>query len=153
MGVRSCETPDSVLWRFQHLRIDPCFYLGGRYLKSVRWTGRLEAEGREVLNTGKNSRSIPRLDFEIEAAARSVQKLRPDILTVMLGSNNLLQRPGFAAEVCGERVERFLSVFSGKVSLVLQIAPLPMELGTWVTGKRLLTEFRRLVGCYQELAH
>ena len=54
---------------------DPRFYLGGRYLKSVRWTGRLEAEGWEVLNADKNGRSIPQLDFEIEAAARSVQKL------------------------------------------------------------------------------
>lgn len=65
---------------------DPRFYLGGRYPKSVRWTGRFETEGWEVLNAGKNSRSIPRLDFEVEAAARSVQKLQPDILTVMLGA-------------------------------------------------------------------
>lgn len=132
---------------------DPRFYLGGRYPKSVRWTGWLEAEGWEVLNAGKNGRSIPQLDFEIEAAARSVQKLQPDILTVMLGSNDLLLRPGLAAEVCGERMERFLTVFSGKVSLILQIAPPPIELGAWVTGKRLLTESRRLAGRYQELAH
>lgn len=73
---------------------DPRFYLGGRYPKSVRWTGRLEAEGWEVLNADKNGRSIPQLDFEIEAAARSVQKLRPDTLTVMLESNDLLQLSG-----------------------------------------------------------
>lgn len=87
---------------------DPRSYLGGRFPKSVRWTGRLEADGWEVFNQGENGRSIPRLDFEIEAAVQSVPKARPDILTVMLGSNDLLQCPGLTARVCGEQMERFL---------------------------------------------
>ena len=71
---------------------DPRSYLGGRYPRSVRWTGRLEEDGWEVFNQGENGRSIPRLDFEIEAA----------------GSNDLLQCPGLTARVCGEQMERFL---------------------------------------------
>lgn len=131
---------------------DPRSYLGGRYPKSVRWTGRLEADGWEVFNQGENGRSIPQLDFEIESAVRSVQEVRPDILTVMLGSNDLLQRPGFAAGVCGERMERFLTAFLGKASEILLIAPPPMEPEDWVPDERLLIASRRLADHYKELA-
>lgn len=131
---------------------DPRSYLGGRYSKSIRWTGRLEADGWEVFNLGENGRSIPRLDFEMEAVARSVQKAQPDILAVMLGSNDLLQRPGLAAGVCGERMERFLTAFLGKASVILLIAPPSMEPGNWVPDERLLIESRRLADCYKELA-
>lgn len=131
---------------------DPRSYLGGRFPKSVRWTGRLEADGWEVFNQGENGRSVPRLDFEIEAAVQSVQKARPDILTVMLGSNDLLQCPGLAARVCGERMERFLTALLGKASEILLIAPPPMEPGDWMPDERLLIESQRLAGSYKELA-
>ena len=134
---------------------DPRSYLGGRYPKAVRWTGKLEAAGWEVVNQGENGRSIPRLDWEIEAVARSVQAAKPGVLAVMLGSNDLLQRPGLTAEVCGQRMERFLSALLVEVPSglkVLLIAPPPMEPGTWVPDPTLIRESRRLADCYEELA-
>lgn len=47
----------------------------------------------------------------------------------MLGSNDLLQRPGLTAGVCWERMEQFLTAFLGKASVILLIAPPPMEPG------------------------
>ena len=87
---------------------DPRSFLGGRYPESVRWTALLNAANWDVINRGENGRSIPRLDQQIEAAVQTVRGIETDILTVMLGSNDLLQCPGLSAEVCGERMERFL---------------------------------------------
>lgn len=70
----------------------------------------------------------------------------------MLGSNDLLQRPGLIAGICGERMERFLTAFLGKVSVILLIAPPPMERGDWVPDERLLIESRQLADRYKELA-
>lgn len=129
--------------------------MGGRYPKDVRWTGKLEAAGWEIINQGENGRSIPRLDWEIETVARAVQEAEPEILTVMLGSNDLLQRPGLAAEVCGRRMERFLSALLAGVPVelrVLLIAPPPMEPGGWVPDPALIRESHRLADCYETLA-
>ena len=134
---------------------DPRSYLGGRYPKDVRWTGKLEAAGWEIINQGENGRSIPRLDWEIEAVAKAVQKAEPEGLTVMLGSNDLLQRPGLTAEVCGRRMERFLSALLAEVPAelkVLLIAPPPIEPGAWVPDPALIRESYRLADCYETLA-
>ena len=134
---------------------DPRSYLGGRYPKDVRWTGKLETAGWEIINQGENGRSIPRLDSEIEAVARAVQEAKPEVLTVMLGSNDLLQRPGLTAEVCGQRMERFLSALLAEVPAglkVLLIAPPPMEPGVWVPDPALIWESHRLADCYVTLA-
>ena len=80
---------------------DPRSYLGGRYPESVRWTALLNAGGWKVINQGENGRSIPKLDQEIETAIQTVRGIDTDILAVMLGSNDLLQCPDLAAEVCG----------------------------------------------------
>ena len=88
---------------------DPRSYLGGRYPESVRWTALLNAGGWKVINKGENGRSIPELDQEIEAAASAIHHSKAETVLVMLGSNDLLQCPGLAAEVCGKRMERFLS--------------------------------------------
>ena len=61
---------------------DPRFCLSGRYPRSLRWTGRLEAAGWKVVNVGENGRSIPRLDCEIEAVAeraRPAERSSPSI--------------------------------------------------------------------------
>ena len=129
---------------------DPRSYLGGRYPKDVRWTGKLEAAGWEIINQGENGRSIPRLDSEIEAVAKAVQKAEPEVLTVMLWSNDLLQRPGLTAEVCGQMMERFLSALLAEVPAelkVLLIAPPPME-----PDPALIRESHRLADCYETLA-
>lgn len=132
---------------------DPRSYLGGRYPMSVRWTSLLEAGGLEIINEGENGRAIPRLDREIEAAVQAVRRAEPDTLVIMLGINDLLQRPGLTAEVCSQRMERFLAALLRPVPLpVLLTAPPPMEPGTWVPDPALIRESRRLALCYEALA-
>lgn len=134
---------------------DPRPYLGGRYPESARWTALLEAEGLEIVNRGENGRSIPRLDWEIEAVVRAVRRESPEVLVIMLGTNDLLQRPGLTAEVCSERMERFLAALLRSVPAglgILLTAPPPVEPGDWVPAPALIRESRRLSGCYEALA-
>ena len=135
---------------------DPQSFLGGRYPESVRWTALLNAANWDVINRGENGRSIPRLDLEIEAAVQAICGIETDILTVMLGSNDLLQCPGLSAEVCEERMERFLRAIliqtQGSPKILL-VAPPPMATGAWVSDHRTLEESRRLTECYERTAH
>ena len=135
---------------------DPQSFLGGRYPESVRWTALLNAANWDVINRGENGRSIPRLNWEIEAAVQTVRGIETDILTVILGSNDLLQRPGLAAEVCGERMEQFLEAVliqtQGEPKILLT-APPPMKPGTWVSDPKTVEESRKLAGCYETTAH
>ena len=134
---------------------DPRSCLGGRYPESVRWTGLLRSDGWEIVNEGENGRSIPRLDEEIEAAARTVRRARAEAVAVMLGTNDLLQRPGLSAEVIAKRMELFLMA-ARKADLAnvrfLLVAPPPLKAGAWVRDDRLPEESRRLAECYAKLA-
>ena len=133
---------------------DPRSYLGGRYPKSARWTGLLDAEGWKVINKGENGRSIPKLSCEIDAAIQMVCGTEADILTVMLGSTDLLQ--GSTAEVCGERMERFLSAIltrAPETPNILLIAPPPMVPGAWASDPETVEESRKLADCFEAIAH
>lgn len=135
---------------------DPRSYLGGRYPESVRWTGLLNASGLEVVNEGENGRSIPRLDWEVEAAAGVVRRSKAEAIVVMLGSNDLLQCPGLSAEICAAQMEEFLAALLAKAPANLKVllaAPPPMSEGTWVNDPRTLEESHRLAGCYETAAH
>jgi len=135
---------------------DPRSYLGGRYPEVVRWTGLLNAAGWKVINQGENGRSIPRMDYEIESAVKAVRDSNADILVVMLGSNDLLQRPELAAEICGERMERFLTAILAEIQAnlkILLVAPPPMEAGAWVSDPSTIEASRQLAGCYEATAH
>ena len=134
---------------------DPRSYLGGRYPESVRWTSLLKAEGLGIINEGENGRSIPRLDVEIKAIVQAVRQTAPEVLVVMLGTNDLLQRPGLAAEICAQRMKNFLSALLTEApagSKVLLITPPPVEPGTWVPDPALIQESRQLADCYETLA-
>ena len=134
---------------------DPRSCLGGRYPKSVRWTALLEADGWKVFNEGQNGRCIPRRDLEITEAAQKIHQSKAEIVIIMLGSNDLLQRPDLGAEGCAKRMEYFLAALSQQplVSFkTLLIAPPPMAPGAWVEDDRLLTESRRLSDYYGNLA-
>ena len=135
---------------------DPRSYLGGRYPESVRWTALLNVAGWKVINKGENGRPIPSLNQEIETAIQTVRSAEANILAVMLGSNDLLQCSGLAAEVCGERMDRFLSAILAetRASLkILLVAPPPMEPGTWVSNQRTIETSHQLAGCYETVAH
>ena len=133
---------------------DPRSYLGGRYPKTVRWTGLLESEGWRIINKGENGCSIPKRSREIDAAIQTVCGTEADILAVMLGSNDLLQ--GSTAEVCGERMERFLSAILTRVletPNILLIAPPPMVPGAWVSDPETVEVSYKLAGRFEAIAH
>ena len=135
---------------------DPRSFLGERYAESVRWTALLNAANWDVINRGENGRSIPRLDREIEVAVQTISGVETDVLTVMLGSNDLLQCPGLPAETCATRMEQFLAALLKKARVdlkILLVAPPPMESGAWVSDHRTLEESRRLTECYERTAH
>lgn len=136
---------------------DPRSYLGGRYLESVRWTVLLRGYGWDIINRGENDRSIPCGDGEIKAAVQSLCREEADILTVMLGSNDLLQPSSPSARECAVRMERFLAALLhadgwDKSRKILLVAPPPMALGDWVQNEKTTAASRRLAECYENIA-
>ncbi len=111
---------------------DPRSYLGGRYPASVRWTGLLNAAGWTVINKGEKGRCIPHLAADARELGHMARGTETDIVTVMLGSNDLLQHPRPSAEVCTEQMGRFLTTLLEELPAsckVLLIAPPPMKAG------------------------
>lgn len=136
---------------------DPRSYLGGRYLESVRWTVLLRGYGWDIINRGENDRSIPCGDGEIKAAVQSLCREEADILTVMLGSNDLFQPSSPSARECAVRMERFLAALLhadgwDKSRKILLVAPPPMALGDWVQNEKTTAASRRLAECYENIA-
>lgn len=134
---------------------DPRDIFGGRYPAERRWTGLLERAGWEVWNAGQNGREIPNRDRAIQALLRELERAgTPDRVTVMLGSNDLLQGFDRSAEDVTERMEYFLRRLLPRfpAAHILLIAPPPMAPGAWVGAPRLLLESARLAPCYAALA-
>lgn len=138
---------------------DPRSYLGSRYPTEERWTGILKGRGWEILNCGENGREIPHRASELEALDRLLERSgRLEGIALMLGGNDLLQNPAFAAEDVAARMEEMLgrllehSAVRENGAGVLLLVPPPMRPGTWVTEERLLTQSARLGGCYGALA-
>jgi lysophospholipase L1-like esterase len=133
---------------------DPRSYLGGRYPESIRWTTLLEQQGWIVFNAGENGRSIPRHEWEIESVLQMIYQLEPDIVTIMLGSNDLLQSPSLSAEECASRMDHFLKCLLEKPlpCELLLIAPPPMTFGAWVNDSKTIKVSRDLPRYYQAAA-
>lgn len=133
---------------------DPRSCLGGRYPESVRWTALLQTQGWDIFNAGQNGRSIPRNSREVESLAQVICRQQPDIVTVMLGSNDLLQDPALSAAGCGERMERFLAALLEQAlpCRFLLIAPPSMVLGAWVDDPKIVETSQRLGSQYQGVA-
>lgn len=136
---------------------DPRSCLGGRYPESVRWTGLLKKYGWEIRNEGQNGRSIPQSGREINLTVRTLCRVDADILTVMLGSNDLLQTPCPSAAECAGRMERFLTALLHtddweKSRKILLVAPPPMVPGTWTHDDDTIDASRHLAQCYKDTA-
>ncbi len=72
-----------------------------------------------------------------------VSSMGVDAMMVMPGNNDLLQHPRLSAEVCTERMERFLTTLLKELPVsckVLLIAPPPMKAGAWVDDSGTLEE-------------
>lgn len=136
---------------------DPRSYLGGQYPESIRWTGLLRGYGWKVRNEGENGRSIPRSAREINMTIQILCHIEADVLTIMLGSNDLLQAPCPSAGECSKRMKYFLAALLhaddwDSSRKVLLIAPPPMAPGAWVSDAETIAASRRLAGCYQDVA-
>ncbi len=135
---------------------DPRSCFGGRYPAETRWTDILaRATDWEVLNAGQNGREIPHRIPELARMDQLLADCAPlDILTVMLGSNDLLQHPSLTAGAVAERMAGFLRHVLERFppEAVLLIAPPPMRRGEWVTEDWLLSGSRALAGAYAALA-
>jgi lysophospholipase L1-like esterase len=133
---------------------DPRSYLGEQYPETVRWTALLEKAGWQVINQGENGRSIPRHDREITAAVGTICRWKPDIVMIMLGSNDLLQAPSLSAENCAERMEQFLYTLLPQCPpcKFLLIAPPPITLGAWVGDSQIVDTSRCLAKYYEVVA-
>ena len=132
---------------------DPRSYMGGRYPEIVRWTGRLRLSGLDVLNFGQNGMSIPVGEQGFSHFRDLILRNQPaDLVTVMLGSNDLLQSSTPDSETIGRRIEDFQRSLMVPGVRFLLIAPPPMKPGTWVQDERLLTESASLAQCYLNTA-
>ena len=124
---------------------------GERYPATVRWTGRLEQMGHAVENQGVNGASIPE-DRAFPALARLLKRCRPDVVTVMLGSNDVLLE-GRSVVATTERMEALLHhLMVSTDAKILLIAPPPMALGVWVPTRDLVTTSLELARHYRALA-
>ena len=90
-------------------------------------------------------------------AVQSLCREEADILTVMLGSNDLFQVPAPSAQECADRMERFLTTLLHadgweKSRKILLVAPPPMALGAWVQDEETIAASRHLAECYEDTA-
>ena len=131
---------------------DPRGYLGARYGADVRWTGLVHRAGWEVANCGQNGLSIPR-EGQLPAVADMLRRAgSADVVTVMLGSNDLLC--GASAGDCSARMEPLLRCVAESLpdAITLLISPPPMRPGDWVQSDGLIAESVRLAAAYCALA-
>lgn len=90
---------------------DPRGFGGGRYPEGIRWTSRLSemSEGRwQIINCGLNGRMIPSTSWQMKELQKTLQDKKPDLLSIMLGTNDLLNDMSPSAEITASHMERFL---------------------------------------------
>ena len=128
----------------------------GRYPKDIRWTGVIDLMPEyEVNNQGYNGLSIPRADSTIASLGRSIKEWSPDLIFIMLGSNDLLNMSPASCEKVGEGMRQFLSALCGYIpeyvqSMVL-VAPPKMSLGDW-TDPEIVRESQKFGTVYEAIA-
>lgn len=90
---------------------DPRGFCGGRYPEGVRWTSQLSrmSAGRwEVVNCGLNGRMIPYTSWQKNELYHILREEHPTLLSVMLGTNDLLNAMKPSAEQTAAHMEQFL---------------------------------------------
>lgn len=117
---------------------DPHSYFGSQYPAQHRWVDILAQKlGCEAVNAGENGREIPRREGELRPFDLMLTNQKPiDLLTIMLGSNDLLQ--GNSVETVVQRMGHFLEHIDLEKPKILLIGPPPMERGEWVPTQALV---------------
>ncbi|MFQ9390015.1 MAG: GDSL-type esterase/lipase family protein [Coprococcus sp.] len=96
-----------------------CGFVGGRHHADIRWTGILQNSGLyDVVNLGENGREIPSDQWELNELTEILRQEGDfDLLTVMLGTNDLLTMVRSGSARVAVRMEQFLTEF-------LQVQPM-----------------------------
>ncbi len=131
---------------------DPRSYFGSQYPAQHRWVEILAQKlGCNVVNAGENGREIPKQEGEFIRFGLMMTNQKPfDLLTIMLGGNDLLQ--GNSVETIVKRMEFFLQHIDLDKSKILLIGPPPMQLGEWVPTQGLIDASKELNNEYNALA-
>lgn len=134
---------------------DPRSYLTARYPETERWTGLLPQDWT-IINEGLNGREIPSERQWADLDALFADCGPVDVMTVMLGTNDLLQHHRWTPQDVAERMEAFLrhlqTVPAFASTRLLLIAPPPMARGTWASSDQDLLRSRQLTDSYRKLA-
>lgn len=123
---------------------DPCSFTGSRYSPQDRWPEILAAQtGWDIVNAGENGREIPCRSFALDRVSQLLEQQKPDLLIVMLGTNDLLQ--GASPVQVTERMEILLNFLVPLCPQVFLVAPPVLKRGAWVPTDA-LAEASRLLG-------
>ena len=143
---------------------DPRGAFGGRYLREIRWTDRLQEAMRgeaEIIAEGMNGRSIPQSRGELRWLVGRLRETEADLLAVMLGTNDCLQMRTPSAEAAAERLrvmvrllrEEEPAVFrEAALCRLLILAPPTVEFGGAIFGERPWIPPVRLTDAYRAVA-
>ncbi len=135
---------------------DPRMGGTGRYPKDIRWTGVIDQMHEyDVNNQGYNGLSIPVSDSAIDSLGRSIKEWEPDLILIMLGSNDLLNMSPASCENVGIRMRQFLTALCDYIpeyvhSMVL-VSPPKMSLGDW-TDPDIVSESQKFGVVYETIA-
>lgn len=124
---------------------DPRSFIGERYPEDVRWTERIR--GNEMINWGINGITIP---GDHSVYTDLVRRKDPDLVIVMLGTNDILE--GAGAEATSHRMSDFLDSLTETGKKIMLISPPPMQYGEAVQSSDLIEESVKLGELYGELA-
>ena len=135
---------------------DPRMGGGGRYPKDIRWTGVIDLMHEyEVNNQGYNGLSIPCSDSATTSIGRSIKEYSPDMILIMIGSNDLLNMSPASCEKVGIRLRQFLSALCDCVPEYVQrmmlVAPPRMSPGDW-TDSVTVNESHKFGTVYEAIA-
>ena len=133
-----------------------CGFVGGRHPADSRWTGILQNSGLyDVVNLGENGREIPADQWERNELTEILRRESDfDLLTVMLGTNDLLTMVRSGSAKVAVRMEQFLTDLLQvqpmvcRTEQVLLIAPPSTALGEMAPSSARLDEACRELGDY-----
>ncbi len=133
---------------------DPRGFFGGRYDESQIWCSLLEqALGCEVRNAGENGRTIPDDDWHLQELCRLITREKPDMLVLLLGTNDILTGKGTPDEISG-RMERLIKALKRqfpKLSILL-LSPPPMALPEFMAAAQAVAAGYRAISERENVA-
>ena len=130
---------------------DPRSYYGSRYSENIRWTGLLESPDRKIINCGMNGLSVP-TGQTCAFFDDLIQKYKPDLITIMLGTNDLLN--GSSAEKTAAGMSSFLThlLSQNNNPKILLLSPPHLQAGEWVQSQDIIRESLLLGDLYKSIA-